>query len=199
MSGTGHPSVVLLAHGSPDPRHAAGIEALADLVRQRHPGPVHTAFLDHHPPQVGDVAAVLPHGRPVLLVPVLLTQGYHWRVDVPHAAASLGPDVTISDVLDEPEALAEAALEVAAIHGWSGGVVLLDDQGRQTPVRSGGAGTPVAAVARTLCAGVLADRALEQAVAAGLTPLPGELARTQAVAGLVVQRITGNAAGSRSG
>ena len=199
MSGTGHPSVVLLAHGSPDPRHAAGIDALADLVRQRHCGPVHTAFLDHHAPKVGDVAAVLPPGRPVVLIPVLLSQGYHWRVDLPNAAASLGPDVTITEVLDDPEALAEAALDVAAAHGWTGAVVLIDDQGRPRVVRPGLPGAPVGAVARTLCAGVLADRALEQAVAAGLTPIPGELARTQAVAGLVVQRITGNAVGARSG
>ena len=32
------PSLVLLAHGSPDPRHAAGVEKVAEQVRRRWPG-----------------------------------------------------------------------------------------------------------------------------------------------------------------
>lgn len=189
MTKAGPAPVVLLAHGSPDPRHAAGIEALTTLVRERYAGPVHTAYLDHHPPAVGDLAAVLDPSAPVVLVPALLGQGYHWRVDVPNAAATLGSHVTVTAVLNDAAALAAGAVTIATEHDWSGPVVLIDDQGRQTLVRPGPPGGPTAAVPRTLCAGVLADRALDLAAAAGLTPLTGELARTSAVAGLVIERI----------
>src|SRR4051812_8963990 len=63
--------IVLLAHGSPDPRHSAGVEALAARVREHAPGrPVHTAYLDHQPPGPLEVAAAL--AGPAVLVPVLV-------------------------------------------------------------------------------------------------------------------------------
>jgi len=52
------PDIVLLAHGSPDPRHAAGVEDLAAHVREHSPGrPVHTAYLDHHGPNATEAGA----------------------------------------------------------------------------------------------------------------------------------------------
>ncbi|MEO7236875.1 MAG: CbiX/SirB N-terminal domain-containing protein [Lapillicoccus sp.] len=80
------PSIVLLAHGSPDPRHAKGVEAVAEQVRLRWPGQVHAAYLDHHPPSAPDVAARLDGG---VLVPLLLTTAYHVKHDVPAAAAAM--------------------------------------------------------------------------------------------------------------
>ncbi len=80
------PSLVLLAHGSPDPRHAKGIEAVAELVRQRWPGQVHAAYLDHHPPSAAEVAGRVQRG---VVVPLLLTTAYHVKHDVPAAAAAM--------------------------------------------------------------------------------------------------------------
>jgi sirohydrochlorin ferrochelatase len=83
------PEIVLLAHGSPDPRHAAGVEALAARVRERAPGrPVHTAYLDHHSPTPVDVAGTL--SGPAVVVPALVTPAYHAAVDVPEAVAEMG-------------------------------------------------------------------------------------------------------------
>ncbi len=80
------PSLVLLAHGSPDPRHAEGVERVAGHVRRAWAGAVRTAYLDHHPPTPAEVAEGLSGG---VVVPLLLTTAHHVRVDVPAAAASM--------------------------------------------------------------------------------------------------------------
>ena len=47
-------TIVLLAHGSPDPRPAHGIEALAARVAVLDPGrEVRSAYLEHHGPTPG--------------------------------------------------------------------------------------------------------------------------------------------------
>jgi sirohydrochlorin ferrochelatase len=100
-------AVVLVAHGSRDPRAAASTSALARAVAAAHPGwEVHASYLDHAGPRPLDVLAELSargHRR-VVLVPLLLTAAYHGRVDVPAVAdaaraARLPIAVTIADVL----------------------------------------------------------------------------------------------------
>lgn len=81
------PALVLLAHGSPDPRHAEGAEAVARRVRNLWAGPVHTAYLDHHPPSATEVAQEAAGG---VLVPLLLTRATHVRNDIPVAAEQMG-------------------------------------------------------------------------------------------------------------
>ncbi|HET7278651.1 MAG TPA: CbiX/SirB N-terminal domain-containing protein [Dermatophilaceae bacterium] len=88
MTGPGELDVVLLAHGSPDPRHRQGVEELAARVRRLAPPiGVHPAYLDHHAPSPVEVAAHATRGLAV--VPVLLTPAYHARVDVPQAVAEM--------------------------------------------------------------------------------------------------------------
>lgn len=56
-------AIVILAHGSPDPRHAAAVEAITGRVRQIVGArAVHTAYLDHHGPSATEVAAVATGG-----------------------------------------------------------------------------------------------------------------------------------------
>lgn len=85
--------IILLAHGSPDPRHATGIAALATRVAAAGEAAVHVAYLDHHGPTPADAARAAGRG---VVVPALLSLGYHARVDVPAAieamqAAAPGP------------------------------------------------------------------------------------------------------------
>lgn len=88
MSAAACEDLVLLAHGSPDPRHRAGVGRLARGVgRLAGTRRVHTAYLDHHPPTPLDVARNAERGLAV--VPVLLTPAYHARVDVPRAVADM--------------------------------------------------------------------------------------------------------------
>ena len=95
-------AVVLVAHGSRDPRAAAATEALARALRRAHPEwLVRAAYLDHAGPRPLDVLADLPARRAVL-VPLLLTAAYHGRVDIPAvlaAAAGFPVTVTLADVL----------------------------------------------------------------------------------------------------
>lgn len=99
--------VVLVAHGSRDPRAADATRALARAVSAARPGtPVFASWLDHTDPGPTEVLrdlAVAGHRRAVL-VPLLLTAAYHHRVDIPAAvaaAARSGPPLTVrvTDVL----------------------------------------------------------------------------------------------------
>lgn len=100
-------AVVLVAHGSRDPRAAESTAALTRAVADAHPEwEVHASYLDHAGPRPLDVLTWLEtagYGRAVL-VPLLLTAAYHGKVDVPAVVdaardAGLRIDVRISDVL----------------------------------------------------------------------------------------------------
>ena len=119
---TTEPDIVLLAHGSPDPRHAQGVEALATHVRELVPHrPVHTAYLDHHPPSPRDVGVTL--GSHAVVVPVLLTPAFHAKVDVPTAVVDLTQascsQVSVAAPLGPHELLLDAAEELLAAQGIS--------------------------------------------------------------------------------
>ncbi|HEX8345522.1 MAG TPA: CbiX/SirB N-terminal domain-containing protein [Actinoplanes sp.] len=106
--GGGHrTAIVLVAHGSRDPRGAAATRALARAAGAARPDwEVHGSYLDHSLPRPVQVLGALEaagHTRAVL-APLLLTAAYHGRVDVPAevAAARAGGvriDVAIADVL----------------------------------------------------------------------------------------------------
>lgn len=109
--------VVLLAHGSPDARHARDLNQLVRRVAAYDPAlDVRAAYLDHHAPAVGEIGAALregrtrvghpssphpasasrirldgpvAHGEPIVLVPVLLKRAFHARVDIPRARDEL--------------------------------------------------------------------------------------------------------------
>ena len=76
------PPLVAVAHGSRDPRSAATVAALVDVVRAQAPTlDVRTAFLDLSAPRLPDVLAAL-HGaghRDVVVVPLLLGKAFHAR------------------------------------------------------------------------------------------------------------------------
>lgn len=107
--------LVAVAHGSRDPRSAATVHALLDVVRARNPGlDARASFLDLSAPRLGDVLAAV-HGdgyRQAVVVPLLLGRAYHARVDIP---ALIGEaqgrlprlSVSTSDVLG-PDAMLEA-------------------------------------------------------------------------------------------
>ncbi|WP_442877547.1 sirohydrochlorin chelatase [Dactylosporangium sp. AC04546] len=100
-------AVLLVAHGSSDPRAAATTRALARAVAAQRPGlDVRSSFLDHAGPRPGQVLVDferLGH-RSAVVVPLLLTSAYHGRVDLPAVldearADGLRLDLTVTDVL----------------------------------------------------------------------------------------------------
>ncbi len=109
------PDIVLIAHGSPDPRHREGLETLAEAVRTRvRPGrAVGVCYLDHHAPSPADLAVEL--GASAVAVPILLTPAYHARVDVPRAAeelASAGSHVRVARPLGPDRRLLDGCEEL---------------------------------------------------------------------------------------
>jgi sirohydrochlorin ferrochelatase len=97
--------VVLLAHGSPDPRSSAAVEELADRLESFLSGPtVRVAYLNHNWPTL--TAAV---GRErdagsvqdVVVLPLLLSQASHALRDVPAAVADAQRDSRITITVGE--------------------------------------------------------------------------------------------------
>jgi len=83
----GAPPLVAVAHGSRDPRAAATVGALLDLVRRRaagagYPGlDVRAAYLGHAAPTLRQALGAVA-GEAVVL-PLLLTAAYHSKSDIP--------------------------------------------------------------------------------------------------------------------
>jgi sirohydrochlorin ferrochelatase len=86
------PALVALAHGSRDSRSAETISALVGEVRTMRPDlRIEVAFLEHSKPSFGTVVEKLVRAGydEVVVVPLLLTEAYHAKVDVPAAIADV--------------------------------------------------------------------------------------------------------------
>jgi sirohydrochlorin ferrochelatase len=91
--------LLLVAHGSRDPRAAATTRALAGVVNAARPGlDVWVSFLEHALP--GPAAVLRSLAGSATVVPLLLTKAYHGRVDLP--AQVCGFDVTVAEPLGQP-------------------------------------------------------------------------------------------------
>lgn len=101
------PALVALAHGSRDPRSAATITALTEMIACMRPDlRVAPAYLDLAEPDLNTVVdrLVAEGHSEIVVVPLLLTEAYHAKVDVPaviEAARRRHDDVKIevTDVL----------------------------------------------------------------------------------------------------
>jgi sirohydrochlorin ferrochelatase len=84
------PALVALAHGSRDPRSAATIKALVGEVKAMRPDlKIEAAFLELSKPSFQTVVdRLVRQGHDeIVVVPLLLTEAYHAKVDVPSAVA----------------------------------------------------------------------------------------------------------------
>ncbi len=85
------PALVALAHGSRDPRSAKTIKALVAEVKKLRPDlRVETAFLDLAKPSFDTVVDRLVRAGfdEIVVVPLLLTEAFHAKVDVPEVTAA---------------------------------------------------------------------------------------------------------------
>ncbi|WP_019928704.1 sirohydrochlorin chelatase [Nocardia sp. BMG111209] len=91
LTNTGRPALVLVAHGSRDPRSAATVsEVVAAVAAARPELAVYPAFLDLNAPSVDravDAVAAAGH-RAGVVVPLLLGSAFHARVDLPGLLAA---------------------------------------------------------------------------------------------------------------
>ncbi|MEO6473172.1 MAG: sirohydrochlorin chelatase [Aeromicrobium sp.] len=113
------PALIALAHGSRDPRSADTITALTELVACMRPDlRIEPAFLDLASPRFDDVVdkLVAEGHEEIVVVPLLLTEAFHAKVDVPGVIATaearhddlkinatdvLGVETAFFDVLDK--------------------------------------------------------------------------------------------------
>jgi len=92
------PALVVIAHGSRDPRHAATVHALVRRVRSLRPGlRVETGFLEFNVPSVhGVLESLAADGvRDVVALPLLLTRAFHAKADVPAVLRDAPPQLRI--------------------------------------------------------------------------------------------------------
>lgn len=102
------PALLAISHGTDSRRGRALVGGLVAAVRERFPD-THGGFVDVLRPDVPTVLGKLPPGAPAVVVPLLLSAGYHVRVDIARAArradrpvvvaGALGPDDRLVDLL----------------------------------------------------------------------------------------------------
>ncbi|MFC8273970.1 sirohydrochlorin chelatase [Streptomyces sp. NPDC057271] len=147
-------ALLLVAHGSRDPRHSATLRTLADGVRSLAGLRTELAFLEFDRPGIADAlgAAVAAGADRVVVVPLLLSRAYHATTDLPAAlAGDWGVPVHSTDVLGGSPLLVDA-LERRLLEAGLGsadreptGVVVAATGSRNADARAS-----VAAVARAL-------------------------------------------------
>ncbi|WP_433292006.1 sirohydrochlorin chelatase [Actinoplanes sp. CA-030573] len=207
---TNRRTLLAVAHGT---RSAAGQRQIRDLVaavaRRRPRLDVRLSYADVQHPRIGEVT---PGVRDAVVVPLLLSAGYHVRVDIADAvagtgipvAATLGPDdVLLASLTRHLPAAADAVVLAAAGSSdpaWRAGIHEMADRlggahvayasGRDRPVSDVVAGLRAGGARRiAIAAYLLADgqfyRTLHRAGADLVTP---PLCLDPAVAGLVLRR-----------
>ncbi|MGL5858868.1 MAG: sirohydrochlorin chelatase [Angustibacter sp.] len=105
------PVLVACAHGTREPAGRRAVGALIAAVRAARPSlVVRTSHVDVQPPAVADVVRRIDAaGRSAVVVPLLLSTGYHVRVDVAAAVhgrsavavGALGPDSRLTALLQD--------------------------------------------------------------------------------------------------
>ncbi|MFF0161374.1 sirohydrochlorin chelatase [Streptomyces sp. NPDC005263] len=109
------PVLLVIAHGSRDPRHAATVHALVRRVRSLRPGlRVETGFLEFNVPSVQGVLESLAAQDvgEVVALPLLLSRAFHAKSDIPAVLRDAPPRLRIrqAEVLG-PSPLLLTALE----------------------------------------------------------------------------------------
>lgn len=168
--------LVAVAHGTADPRGIRVVHELVRMMARQRPGvPLSLGFVDVDVPALPSlVRRVVADSNQAVVVPLLLSSGYHVYADVAaevdrhpgrvRAAAALGPDPVLADILaDRLGDLSRVDHVVLAAAGSSDPRALQD----------------CAATATLLCARI--DRPVDVGYISGTgEPLTSVLARTPA-------------------
>jgi sirohydrochlorin ferrochelatase len=138
------PTLLAVSHGTSDADGAHAIAALVDAVDARLPGvEVRSAFVDVQQPDAVDALAAID--RPVVVVPLLLSRGFHVHHDL-HGmvenradavvAAPLGPDPRLAEVLAERLPAASDLPVILAVAGSRDPRSLTDAEAMATVLRA---------------------------------------------------------------
>jgi len=146
------PALLAVAHGSRDPAAADVVSALARQVRRLAPMlDVRVAFIGHAEPSLPDQLGAA--GSNAVIVPLLLSSGYHLTSDIADAASSagarvagpLGPDDLLLTVLTArlAEADVPAGTPIVLAAAGSSDPAAADAVARQADLLAAELGVPV--------------------------------------------------------
>jgi sirohydrochlorin ferrochelatase len=142
-----NPVLLAVAHGSRDPAARQTIAALADEVRRLAPVlTVRTAFVQHAEPSLA--AELAGTGGHAVLVPLLLSTGYHLNADIATAARQAG--AAVADPLGPDQLLVTALAGRLAEAGVP--------EGTPVVLAAAGSSDPAALSAARQQASMLAER-----------------------------------------
>lgn len=160
-AGTGSAALAAISHGTSSSAGQAVVQALADEVsRLAAPddavGPVRIGHVDVQQPDIAATLGALDDGRDAVLVPLLLSAGFHVNVDMKEAveeagrsaviAGALGPDERLAAVLERRLAEAGADLRkdtVVLAAAGSSDASAVRDVGKTARLLSERLGSPV--------------------------------------------------------
>lgn len=118
--------IIATAHGTDNAEGQATInlirEELAALLHEKAPGAytVHEAYVDVQTPDLKDVVAGFGADDEVVIVPLLLSTGYHTQVDLVKAAEASAATVKVARALGPSAALARLQRQRLEEAGWDG-------------------------------------------------------------------------------
>ncbi|CAM5625687.1 Sirohydrochlorin ferrochelatase OS=Streptomyces albaduncus OX=68172 GN=FHS32_000519 PE=4 SV=1 [Streptomyces griseoloalbus] len=138
------PALVVVAHGSRDPRALATALRLLERVRALRPGlPVHLGHIELNAPLLPDTldALAASGAGSAVLVPLLFGRGHHVTRDIPDAAAAAPLPARVADPLGPHPLLVDALHARLTEAGWRR---LAPGRGRPPPEcrRAGRRGVP---------------------------------------------------------
>lgn len=146
------PTLVAVAHGSPDPRAEPSVRALLRLVRALRPAVrVEVGHLGGDRPALAETLGRL-RGSAVL-VPLLFSRGYHVKHDIPGTLATVADRLraTVAGSLGPHPLLAEALHSRLVEAGYRRGTaVVLAAAGSRDPESAAGTGYTAAMLAARL-------------------------------------------------
>ncbi|MFJ5528838.1 sirohydrochlorin chelatase [Streptomyces sp. NPDC093261] len=159
--GAGHPvppTLVLVAHGSRDPRALATARALAERVRELRPRlPVRLGHIELNAPLLPDTLASLGTGRAVL-VPLLLGRGHHVKRDIPEMAGAARAVTRVAAPLGPHPLLVETLYARLVEAGWPAGMSDARRRASAVVLAAAGSRDPDSAADTRRTAQLLAER-----------------------------------------
>ncbi|MFJ4579296.1 sirohydrochlorin chelatase [Streptomyces echinatus] len=152
------PALVLVAHGSRDPRALTTVRALMARVRDLRPGlPVHLGHIELNEPLLPGTLAALGDARAVL-VPLLLSRGYHVGQDIPGMAAAAAARTRTAAPLGPHPLLAETLHDRLLEAGWPPAMDGTARRSSAVVLAAAGSRDPDSATDTRRAARLLADR-----------------------------------------
>ncbi|MGW0820087.1 sirohydrochlorin chelatase [Streptomyces sp. NPDC002845] len=152
------PALVLVGHGSRDPRALSTVRTLMERVRELRPGlPVHLGHIELNEPLLPDTLAALGDSEAVL-VPLLLSRGYHVKQDIPEMAAAAEARTRVAAPLGPHPLLVETLYTRLVEAGWRTRTTAAERRASAVVLAAAGSRDPEAAVDTGRTAQLLAER-----------------------------------------